>query len=91
MSLSEAMGLPNIGGTLSGSSNWISPVSDIEVLESVEPLDSIPMEVEFINNEKRDNGNSSGPHVSRKNFSQSSMRQNMRGMVKILPFKHKEN
>jgi hypothetical protein len=60
----------------------MSPASDIEVLDSVEPLDSIPMEVEFINNEKRDNDNGAGPHVNRKNSLQSTMRPNMRGMIR---------
>ncbi|KAJ3700409.1 hypothetical protein LUZ61_004114 [Rhynchospora tenuis] len=79
MSLSEVMGLPNERGTVAGSSNWTSPVSESEVLESVEPLDSIPMESEFINNGKRDNGTCSGSYAIQKNFSESTMRTNVRG------------
>ncbi|KAJ4790266.1 histone-lysine N-methyltransferase [Rhynchospora pubera] len=79
MSLSEVMGLPSESDTVAGSSNWTSPISETEVLESVEPLDSIPMESEFINNGKRDNGTCSGPYASQKNLSQSTMRTNVRG------------
>lgn len=84
------MELPNGRGTLAGSSNWTSPVSDIEVLESVEPLDSIPMDAEFIDNVKKEISTSSGPHANRSNFSQSTVRPNVRGMIEDPSFINKK-
>ncbi|KAJ3675165.1 hypothetical protein LUZ60_004207 [Juncus effusus] len=55
-------------------SNWTSPVSENDVLESVEPLDSMPMDVDYMRNNEA--SKSSINNNNKRNFAQ---RKNSRG------------